>query len=219
MKIKYLTFDCYGTLIDWKAGIEENFRSFNNNRQLNTGIDIFHSYVELEAKKEKAYKPYKAILKDTSLELAKSMGLGPSDSAAEKFANSITHWPAFTDTAPTLKELGKAGYRRVILSNIDRDLLQETIRNNNLEVDGFITAQDISSYKPGEKHWIEFLKSYKAKKEEVLHVANSIYHDIIPAARLGLKTVWVNRYGESLPDDINSSYVVNRLSDLLNLLR
>lgn len=179
---------------------------------------IFSGYVALEASEEKGYKPYRDVLEETSLKLARVMGLEPSESAAAKFAESITRWPAFEDTAPTLKKLGTMGYKRVILSNIDKNLLRQTIRNNHLEVDAFITAQDVKSYKPEKRHWTAFLTTFKAKRDEVLHVANSIYHDITPANELGLKTVWVNRYGESLPRKVKPSFIVDRLSSLLGIL-
>ncbi len=217
--IRFLTFDCYGTLIDWREGIETNFKKFflEDEEQI-AGLDIFRRYVALEANEEEAYKVYDDVLRDTSLRLAKNLGVDPSESAAEKFAKSITHWPAFEDTAPALKKLGRLGYRRVILSNIDRNLLTGTIRNSHLEVDGFITAQDVRSYKPAKKHWISFLRAFKVKRDEVLHVANSVYHDIIPANELGLKTVWVNRYRESLPRKVKPSYVVDKLSGLFEIL-
>ncbi len=219
MTIKYLTFDCYGTLIDWKAGIISNFeKCFLKDKRSSQSAVIFRDYVALEAKEEKAYEAYKDILRDTSLKLAKNLGLEPSESAAKKFADSIKCWPAFEDTAPALKDLGRRGYKRVILSNVDRNLLKETIKNNHLEVDDFITAEDVKSYKPKKRHWMTFLKSYRAKKEEVLHVANSIYHDIVPANELGLKTVWANRYGEPLPKNVKPSYIIDRVSDLLDIL-
>jgi 2-haloalkanoic acid dehalogenase type II len=179
---------------------------------------IFSGYVALEASEEKGYKPYRDVLEETSLKLARVMGLEPSESAAAKFAESITRWPAFEDTAPTLKKLGTMGYKRVILSNIDKNLLRQTIRNNHLEVDAFITAQDVKSYKPEKRNWAAFLTTFKAKRDEVLHVASSIYHDITPANELGLKTVWVNRYGESLPRKVKPSFIVDRLSSLLGIL-
>lgn len=217
--IRFLTFDCYGTLIDWREGIETNFKKFFlDEKEQIVGLDIFKRYVALEANQEKAYKAYNDVLRDTSLRLAKNLGVDPSESAAEKFAKSITHWPAFDDTAPALKKLGRLGYKRIILSNIDRNLLTGTIRNNHLEVDGFITAQDVRSYKPAKKHWISLLRAFKVKRDEVLHVANSVYHDIIPANELGLKTVWVNRYRESPPRKVKPSYVVDRLSDLFEIL-
>lgn len=217
--VRFLTFDCYGTLIDWREGIETNFKKFFlEDKEQIVGLDIFRRYVALEANEEEGYKAYYDVLRDTSLRLVKNLGVDPSESAAEKFAKSITHWPAFDDTAPTLKNLGRLGYKRVILSNIDRNLLAGTIRNNHLEVDDFITAQDVSSYKPAKTHWISFLRAFKVKRDELLHVANSVYHDIIPANELGLKTVWVNRYREPPPKKVRPSYVVDRLSGLFEIL-
>ena len=209
--IRFLTFDCYGTLVEWRNGIESNFREFFGGRE----GEVFTKYVALEAGEENTYSSYKEILRNTSLRLAGELGFNPNPTSATKFADSITKWRAFPDSAPALKELGRKGYKRVILSNIDRDLLSETIRNNDLEVDGYITAQDVKSYKPAKNHWLRFFEEYGANKEEVLHVANSTYHDIIPATELGLRTVWVNRYNEDLAKDANPTYIVNGVSELL----
>ena len=218
-RIKYLTFDCYGTLIDWKKGIEENFaRCFPSYTQ---DEDIFAKYVAIEAKEESGYKPYIQVLAESSERLAHSLGIKISsdDSPGSHFASSITKWPAFPDTAGALSELGRLGYTRVILSNVDTELLKGTIENSQLEVDGFITAQQVGSYKPAEKHWLEFFKRYGAEKNETIHVAGSIYHDIIPAKKLGLKTVWINRYGDNPSNEkIRPSWTVSSLSDVPALL-
>ncbi len=218
MAIKYLTFDCYGTLIDWKAGIEESFRKYFALDIPEGNTKIFERYLALEMQEEDTYKPYSDVLRDTSTKLASSLGMDAPAGAGEKFAASITTWASFPDTAATLMRLGERGYKRVILSNIDRQLLEGTIANNNLEVDGFITAQDVKSYKPREGHWLEFLKRYNASRESTLHVANSIYHDIVPACRMKIKTAWVNRYGERLPDGAQPDYIASGLSGLLEIL-
>jgi len=212
---KFVTFDCYGTLVDWRSGIENNFRNLFNGGKALVGTDIFRKYVELEAKVENSYTSYKEILAHTSLRLANELGLKQDSNSAEKFAESITRWKAFQDSAPSLRELGRRGYKRVILSNIDSVLLSETIRNNKLEVDGFITAQDVKSYKPAKDHWLKFFQEYSADRDETLHIAGSIYHDVIPASELGLRTVWVNRYGERLPADASPTFIVDSLSSLL----
>lgn len=217
MNIRYLTFDCYGTLIDWKKGIEDNFKTFarfDNPEK----VDIFKNYVTIESKAEHGYSPYRRILATTFLDLADQLNLHPSEEESYGFADSITHWPAFEDTSSTLRSLGKRGYKRVILSNIDKGLLQETINNGDLEVDGFITAEEVKSYKPEHGHWLELLKLYKVSKEEVIHVAGSIYHDIIPVSKLGFRTVWVNRYNESEPTEVRPTYLVSSLSEILNIL-
>jgi len=218
-KIKYITFDCYGTLIDWKKGIEENFSKYFSSSVRNE--DIFSRYVTIEAREESNYKPYIQVLAETSILLADSLGIRVSedDSRGPLFASSITQWPPFPDTFNALKELGDLGYTRVILSNVDTELLKKTIENNLLEVDSFITAQQIGSYKPAEKHWLEFFERYGAEKGETIHVAGSMYHDIIPARKLGLKTVWVNRYGKKeQPTSNDPDWTVSSLSEVSTIL-
>jgi 2-haloacid dehalogenase len=175
----------------------------------------------LEAQEEggpNAYKSYKQILEQTSLKLARNLGLGISEGSGKRFAESITKWPAFPDTAQTLRSLGRLGLNRTILSNIDRVLLAETISNNGLEVDNFITAQDVRSYKPNKEHWLAFFRKTGAKKQEVIHVANSIYHDIVPANELGIWTIWVNRYGEKDPSNTKPNFTITNLSEMIGLL-
>jgi len=220
--IKFLTFDCYGTLIDWKSGIESNFTKFflkSSVEKAKVGNIIFEKYVSLEASEESNYKPYTQVLEETALKLALSFGLESFDGEAPKrFAASIKEWIPFPDKRQTLSEMGSRGLKRIILSNIDKDLLKDTLRNGRIEVDGFITAQDVGSYKPEKNHWISFFEKFGAKREETLHVAGSIYHDIIPANELGLKTVWVNRYQEKKPANVNSTYTIRGLADLLGIL-
>lgn len=117
-----------------------------------------------------------------------------------------------------MKELGRRGCKRVILSNIDRDILKETILQNSLDVDGYITAEDVGSYKPSFGHWTRFFEVYKANKETTLHVAQSIYHDIIPCSKLAISTAWINRYSEANPPGINPTCVFRDLRSLMQLL-
>jgi 2-haloalkanoic acid dehalogenase type II len=217
MRRKYLTFDCYGTLIDWRKGIIDNFKKFANFEN-SQNLDLFNRYVLLEAKNETSYSTYSRVLASTFLSLARELNLNPSDRQANAFAGSITRWPAFSDTKPTLKSLGEKGYKRIILSNIDRELLSETIRQNELEVDGYITAEDVKSYKPQKGHWIELLKRYDISRDDVIHIAGSIYHDIIPASEIGFKTIWVNRYGDQAKFSVVPTFSVNSLSEVLTIL-
>jgi FMN phosphatase YigB (HAD superfamily) len=117
-----------------------------------------------------------------------------------------------------LRELGRTGVRRIILSNIDRDLLEETIRRNHLEVDGFVTSEDVRSYKPSPSHWLEFFRRYPEDRRTTLHVAHSLVHDIVPAGKLGMRTVWVDRYGEPRPPSIRPTYTLRDLRGLLELV-
>ena len=218
--IRFLTFDCYGTLIDWKKGIEDNFRKcfIGTGDDLGARQQIFEKYVSLEIQEEGSYKSYKKVLEETSMKLARNFGLSFSEDSGKRFADSITDWPSFSDTAETLRKLGQLGYNRTILSNIDRVLLRGTISNSHLEVDNFITAQDVKSYKPNKEHWLEFFRMTGAKKEELVHVANSVYHDILPANEIGIRTVWVNRYGEKSPTVTKPSFTITSLSELVGVL-
>jgi 2-haloalkanoic acid dehalogenase type II len=214
----YLTFDCYGTLIDWRAGIERNLGKALGPVTLPRGESLLSLYVRLEAEQEGTYKKYRSILRDTAKKVATVLGKRISDEATARFAGSVPLWPAFRDTTISLKQLGSLGYKRFILSNVDTDLLKQTIRRNKLEVDGFVTAEEVHSYKPAFGHWQSFLKRTGAKKETVLHVAQSIYHDIRPASKLGIRTVWVNRYGEALPLDATPWMISNNLRQMVTAL-
>jgi len=218
MKFTHLTFDCYGTLIDWRNGIELNLGRLLRKKGLAKETSIFPAYVKAEADEESGYKSYREVLHDTAIKVAKNLNVAIPYGDASQFAASVPTWPAFADTVETMKQLGKRGYKRVILSNIDRSILKETISENRLDVDGYITAEDVGSYKPSEGHWKKFFEEYGASKEETLHVAQSIYHDIIPSSKLGIMNAWINRYSEPRPTGVNPSYVFQDLKGLLNIL-
>jgi 2-haloalkanoic acid dehalogenase type II len=213
----YLTFDCYGTLIDWREGIQKNLGKAIFGRK-GVGGDLLSLYVELEAEEEKVYRPYRQVLERTAARVAERLGRKMSEARATEFASSVPSWPAFLDTPVALRKLGRMGMRRFALSNIDDDLLEGTIKKQGLELDGFVTAQQVGSYKPAPGHWKEFMARTGCRKDQLLHVAQSIYHDIIPANKMGLRTVWVNRYGQPLPKGARPDFIVPRLRDLPPLL-
>jgi len=217
LRYRYLTFDCYGTLIDWRAGIEAGLRSALGQVSL-SGQGLLDAYMEAEKRQEATYMKYREVLCRTALSIAQNLGVALSERAADKFAASVPSWPAFPDTGSFLREMGSRGYKRYILSNVDNDLLEGTIRNNGLEVDGYVTAEDVGSYKPNSAHWREFLRRAGAKKGEVLHVAQSVFHDIVPTQRMKIAAAWVNRYGEALPRDISPLIICDSLESLGELL-
>src|SRR2546428_12322292 len=177
MKFQYLTFDCYGTLIDWRKGIEARLGELLRKKGVVPKEKIFPIYVKFEAEEESDSKPYKEVLKNTAMRIASQFGISVPEEQAEEFAESVPYWTPFSDTTETLKELGRRGYKRVILSNVDRDLLRETILRNGLEVDGFVTYEDARSYKPAVDYWEAFLARYKAKRERTLHISQRLYND------------------------------------------
>jgi 2-haloalkanoic acid dehalogenase type II len=218
LRFKYLTFDCYGTLIDWRNGIELHLGELLRKNGLGAGVSVYPVYVKLEAEEEGQYRSYRDILKDTAIKVADHFSISITLEDARGFAASVPSWRPFGDTVESLREMGKRGYKRVILSNIDRGLLKGTVDQNGLEVDGWVTAEDVGSYKPSLGHWSRFFEEYKVTKNETLHVAQSIYHDIVPAGRLGLASAWVNRYSDARPPGINPTYVLPDLRALLKIL-
>jgi len=218
VRFTHLTFDCYGTLIDWGKGIEAHLGELLRRNGLTSNVSVFPLYVQLEAEQEIQYKSYREILRDTAIKVGEHLDVSISERDAKVFAESVPSWPPFSDTADTLKELGRRGYKRIILSNVDRDVLERTVLQNRLDVDGHITAEDVGSYKPSPGHWNRFFELHKVRRETTLHVAQSIYHDIIPSSKLGISTAWINRYSEVKPPDIRPSYVFVDLKSLLKLL-
>ena len=205
-------------MIDWRKGIEDHLGGLLRRNGLPSSTSVFSLYVKLEADEEGHYKSYRDVLRDTALRLAERLKISIAEEDAKAFAESVPSWPPFSDTVDTLKELGRRGYKRVILSNVDTDVLEKTILQNSLDVDGYITAQDVKSYKPSLGHWNRFFELHKTSKGTTLHVAQSIYHDIIPSSRLGISTAWINRYSEVKPAEITPSYAFSDLSSLLKLL-
>jgi 2-haloalkanoic acid dehalogenase type II len=217
MEYRYLTFDCYGTLIDWRTGIQRALRSALGDFRLG-GQELLAAYVRLEREEESTYKRYRDVLRETVKSLSGVLGVQVTDEAVKTFATSVPSWPAFHDTAEFLRDMGSRGFRRYILSNVDNDLLEETIRRNGLQVDGFVTAEDVGSYKPCPAHWLKFLQTVGARKGSVLHVAQSIYHDIIPTQKMGISSAWVNRYAEPMPPEAHPLFVSDSLAHLAKVL-
>ena len=214
---EYLTFDCYGTLIDWETGIVDSISRAAGKLPLPRDR-LMAAYLEAEKRQEDDYMKYVQVLKSTFEVLSAGLGIAVSNGAAERFAHSVPDWPAFQDTASSLRRLGELGYRRYILSNVDDDILRATIRAHGLEVDGTVTAEQVRSYKPAPGHWERFFRETGAGRGQVLHVAQSVYHDLVPAKNLGLATAWVNRYREPMPANVAPNYVSDDLQGLVRLL-
>ena len=216
-RFTHLTFDCYGTLIDWRAGIERELVRALGGIKL-SGQQLLAAYVEAEKSQESVYRKYRDVIRGTVVSMSRVLGVEVTNEAAREFASSVPKWPAFPDTAEFLREMGSKGFKRYILSNVDNDLLEETISLHGLDVDGFVTAEEVGSYKPRPGHWERFFQETGAKKEGLLHVAQSIYHDIIPAQEMGLVTAWVNRYNEPMPKTASPAFVTDGLAHLAELL-
>jgi 2-haloacid dehalogenase len=189
-----LTFDCYGTLIDWEAGIWEALRPILAVHRIDVVPErALELYGELESAAERAaYREYKAILRTVLDGLGARLGFVPTAQELEQFSTSVKDWPAFPDSAAALQALHKK-YRLAIVSNIDDDLFAHSAQRLRVRFDWIITAQQAKSYKPSLNNFRLAFGRIGVPQNRILHVAQSLFHDIAPANALGLSTVWVNR--------------------------
>lgn len=195
-----LTFDCYGTLIDWERGILAELRPWVDRQgRRDLGDDaLLEAFGTIEAECEAATpeKLYPEILGDVHHRLADKWGLTASSDEAVAFGQSVGRWPAFPDSAAALQYL-KRHYRLVILSNVDRASFARSNEKLGVVFDRIITAQDVGSYKPS-RHNFEYAladleRSFGTRKGDILHTAQSLFHDVVPARAVGLATMWINR--------------------------
>ncbi len=200
---RVLTFDCYGTLINWEKGILQALSPFLKPAAPEPE-ELLGLYARLEAEEERIFRPYKEILRAVAQRMAQSLGLD-GRRLEWVFVESLPHWPVFADVAEVLPRLKERGFLLAIISNTDRDLLAASVRQMGVEFDWLITAEEARAYKPAPEIFTLALKRIGLPKEEIWHVAQSHYHDIVPVSRLGITTVWLNRrvgknpYGATLP--------------------
>ena len=195
-----VTFDCYGTLIDWRAGIAAAFDEAVPGAADVPRDRLFAAYATAEAEVEGGpYQPYRRVLVDAAALAAESLGLRVPDARRSFLADSLPSWKPFPDTNPALERLVARRIRLGILSNIDDDLLARTLRHLSVPFDELITAQSVRSYKPGRAHFLEALERVDRVAERIVHTAESYYHDVQAARPLGIRTVWVNRTSQPTP--------------------
>ncbi|MFI5341783.1 MAG: haloacid dehalogenase type II [Candidatus Methylomirabilales bacterium] len=189
-----LTFDCYGTLIDWETGILESLRPIFAAHRIDLIPDsVLESYGELESAAELGeYREYKAVLRSVLEGLGARLGFVPTAAEMQQFSMSVKEWPAFPDSPSALQALHRK-YRLAILSNIDDDLFAFSAERLQVKFDWIITAQQAKSYKPSLNNFRLAFERIGVPQKRILHVAQSLFHDIAPANVLGLSTVWVNR--------------------------
>ncbi|HXF38260.1 MAG TPA: HAD family hydrolase [Blastocatellia bacterium] len=213
-----ITFDCYGTLIDWEGGIINAFQSEAARDGLTLeGDQIIEAYSAEEPKIESGgYRSYREVLTETTRFVGSRLGWNISSERASFLAKSLPDWKPFADTNASLERLARR-FQLGILSNVDDDLLTETRRHLTVQFDLTVTAEQVRSYKPGFAHFNEAMARVPDKL--LLHAAQSYFHDVIPCAALGIPVVWVNRKGErSDPGGPSPTHEVRNLSELADLL-
>ena len=194
-----LTFDCYGTLIDWDRGVAESGARLGSL----AGCD----HARLVRDRERAereielgpYRPYSEVVARSLVRAAAEQGIEASEADGYALAESVGAWPPFDESRGALKRLG-GRYRLALLSNIERPTLERSVALLGARFDALVTADAVRSYKPASAHWQAGLEALGLERDAVLHCAQSYYHDVRPACELGFAVAWVNRHSEPIPE-------------------
>ena len=225
-RFKALTFDCYGTLIDWDSGISDLVRPWLQDMQSAVPPDLVVSTFALMQARHQQVRPtllYPEVLQRSWRDIEEQFGWDESPERAEAFAHSVHIWKPFPDTIESLGYLSHS-YKLGILSNVDNASIASTLKLLDVPFSAVVTAEDVKSYKPGLAHFEEAVRRFAAsgiRKSEILHVAQSKHHDMIPGRQFGLTTVWVNRrYGKkgtgaTLAASAEPDLTVNSLAELV----
>lgn len=189
-----ISFDCYGTLIDWEAGLLPVLRGvLSAHGQSRPDAAILELYGEFEAEAERGpYQSYRDVLESVVRQFGERCGFQPTAAEVRSLHESVPWWKPFPDTVAALKQLQKR-YKVAVISNIDDDLFAESRKHLGMEFEGVITAQQAGSYKPAINNFQLALRTLAISPDRLLHAAQSVYHDVIPAHSLGISTAWVNR--------------------------
>jgi 2-haloacid dehalogenase len=220
-RFEILTFDCYGTLINWEAGILSALhRVLSAHGKKMDDATLLKLYGDFELHSEQGtFRPYREVLESVVRQFAAEFHFTPSAAEIRSLPDSLPTWKPWPDTVAALRQL-KTHFRLAILSNVDDDLFAATRPQLGVDFDEVITAQQAQAYKPSLKLFELALSRINAPAHRVLHVGQSIYHDVIPAQSLGLATVWVNRpsarpgVGAVKPAEANPDLTVSSLAEL-----
>lgn len=219
-----ITFDCYGTLIDWEKGLTGYLTPLLESHDVHV-VDSFllDFYGRAEAALQAgAYRPYREILEGVLGALADRLGFTPSAEAIAGFPDSVGNWQPFPDTIAALKSLGQR-FQLVVISNIDDELFDLTQATLGINFDHVVTAGQVKAYKPDPRMFETAFERIGLPKSRILHVAQSLYHDIAPATALGLDTVWIDRHdghgsGATAPAEASPKWALRNLRELVEAL-
>jgi 2-haloacid dehalogenase len=185
---RWATFDCYGTLIDWNGGIRRELARLFGEDQADEKLGRYH---EIEPMLEAdGTRSYREVMTEAMREL------GAPAAAEGALAASLPSWEPFPEVREALENARSRGWKLAILSNTDRDFIEASMERIGVPFEVAIVASEIGSYKPAHRHWHEFFERTRAVRDRHVHVAQSHFHDIVPANELGLRSIWINRYHE-----------------------
>jgi 2-haloacid dehalogenase/putative hydrolase of the HAD superfamily len=212
-----ITFDCYGTLIDWEAGIVEAFLKASTTDGISLDpAAVLQTLFDTRPAAERPYQRYRDILTAAAERVGQHLGWPITRARAGFLPDSLADWPPFPDTNDALKRLHQAGYALGILSNVDDDLLAGTRRRLEVPFSLLVTAEQVRSYKPALAH-------FDAAREQIgprrwLHAARSYFHDVVPAVARDVPVAWINRNGEQPTERARPNYEFRSLTDLADWL-
>ena len=216
MKPVYLTFDCYGTLIDWKSGVLSALRDYPN-------VDpdeFFETWWQVDRRLtcDTAYRRYREVLALDFAEAFQSVGIVITRKKAECLADGLGDWTPFPDAPAALAAFRRLGFKLGILSNIDNELLEQSVDQLGVDIEVRITAENIRSYKPETRHFEALLERTGLQPAQVLHIAASRFVDIAPASRLGFRTMYVQRAEPDADHEVAPEFTVETLTDAIPIL-
>src|SRR5256885_425950 len=217
--VTFVTFDVYGTLIDWESGIADAFEKEASRDGFTIDRDeVVNLFLEISREIESgSYELYAEVLRRTAVEIAKRIGWDLEPSRSGFLPDSVQRWKPFRETNAQLQKLSKK-YKLGLLSNIDDKLLGQTRRHIPIDFDLVVTAQQVRSYKPEAAHFTECARRIGGKRGWV-HVASSYYHDVVPCLKQRVPVIWVNRAKETLePSQKKPTAEVGNLRDVAKLL-
>jgi 2-haloalkanoic acid dehalogenase type II len=194
---KALTFDCYGTLIDWESGMIAGLRGLTDKVKGLTRDEILQAHARHESgqQAQTPTKPYREILPIVYKRLAEQWGAPYTIDECEAYGQSVQNWPAFPDTVEALQYL-KQHYKLIILSNVDNRTFSHSNARLKVAFDAIYSAEDIGAYKPSDRNFeymIDHIGDLRLEKKDLLHTAESLFHDHVPANKFGLASCWIYR--------------------------
>jgi 2-haloacid dehalogenase len=208
---RWATFDCYGTLIDWNGGIRAVLAGVFDEERADEQLERYHDIEPaLEAD---GTLTYREVMTEAMREL------GASEEDAVALAESLPSWEPFPEVRDALTEARNRGWKLAILSNTDRDFIEASMQRIGVPIELAVVASEIGSYKPAHAHWLRFDEETGVSRDRHVHVAQSHVHDIVPATELGLRTIWINRRGQTGdPPPTRELSDLGRLPDTLDEL-
>ena len=218
---KAITFDCYGTLIDWESGIQQFFAERLAAHDIE-GMDVRelqHKWEEIQfVYIQEQYRPYREVLRETMRMTLDTSQIPYAEQDLDEFANTMGRWQPFPDTKQAILELEKLT-KTVLITNSDDDIIAESERTIGVKFDDIITAEQAGAYKPSHKGFILARERLGLPVSDIWHAGFGFKYDIVPATELGYTTVWVNRQGETRPLDVKETFLVGDMRTLVYVIK